>query len=160
MTRARPPEAPAAPAASAGPREGYRQFALYTVIGGSGVLLRDGEIPALVDSTGGAGFARARHPRTALGWAPDGRLLLVVVDGRQPGYSAGMTLRELARTMRALGATDALNLDGGGSSTLVAVGDSAGAPGGRAARIVNRPSDRAGERPVANAVALVRECAR
>jgi len=39
MTRARPPEAPAAPAASAGPREGYRQFALYTVIGGSGVLL-------------------------------------------------------------------------------------------------------------------------
>jgi exopolysaccharide biosynthesis protein len=60
-----------------------------------------------------------------------------------------MTLRELADLMRALGARDAINLDGGGSTTMVA--DSAGV-----LRIVNRPSDAAGERPVGNALAIVR----
>jgi hypothetical protein len=61
-----------------------------------------------------------RHPRTAAGVTADGRtLILVVIDGRQPGHSIGVTLPELADIMIGLGAVDALNLDGGGSSTFV-----------------------------------------
>ena len=63
---------------------------------------------------------RARHPRTAAGLASGGRLLvLVVVDGRQPGWSVGMTLAELASLLRSQGVHDAVNLDGGGSSAFV-----------------------------------------
>jgi hypothetical protein len=82
----------------------------------------------------------ARHPRTGLGVTAGGRTLLVVVDGRQPGYSVGMTLREFAEHLRGLGSVDAVLLDGGGSSTMVVQG-----------RVVNRPADGA-ERPVANAL--------
>lgn len=119
-------------------------------VSGNGVLVRDGKVIGDVDTIGDAGF-RGRNPRTAVGILPNGRLLLVTVDGRQPGYSDGMTLRELADLLLALGARDALNLDGGGSTTLVAR-DSAGA-----LRIVNHPSDKEGERPVGNALA-VRRC--
>ncbi len=63
---------------------------------------------------------KARHPRTAAGVTADGRsLILVVIDGRQPAHSIGVTLPELADIMIGLGAADALNLDGGGSSTFV-----------------------------------------
>ncbi len=59
------------------------------------------------------------HPRTAIGVDLHGhRVVMVVVDGRQPGYSEGMSLAELAELMRLLGCHDALNLDGGGSSIL------------------------------------------
>jgi hypothetical protein len=61
-----------------------------------------------------------RHPRTALGVDREGRtLILLVVDGRQPDVSEGVTIPELADLMISFGAFDALNLDGGGSSTLV-----------------------------------------
>lgn len=91
-------------------------------------------------------FAAARHPRTAVGYDLDsGRVWLVVVDGRQPPHSTGMTLPELADLFEALGAEEAINLDGGGSTTLVLDGQP-----------VNRPSDAAGERPVVNALAVVR----
>ncbi len=61
-----------------------------------------------------------RHPRTAAGVTADGRtLILAVVDGRQPGHSIGVTLPELADIMIGLGAVDAINLDGGGSSTFI-----------------------------------------
>jgi exopolysaccharide biosynthesis protein len=59
-----------------------------------------------------------RQPRTAMGVTADGRMLLVVVDGRQPGYSVGMTLQELADLMASLGAQNAINLDGGGSTAM------------------------------------------
>ena len=60
-----------------------------------------------------------RHPRTAAGVTRDGRtLLLVVVDGRQPGWSIGATLPELASLLIEAGAWTALNLDGGGSTTM------------------------------------------
>jgi len=61
-----------------------------------------------------------RHPRTAAGLTRDGReLILAVVDGRQPGWSVGMTLEELAGLLVRLGAYDGVNLDGGGSSSFV-----------------------------------------
>jgi hypothetical protein len=124
-------------------------------VGGRPGLVRDSVILGDVDSVGGAGFATTRHPRTAVGIARNGtRLLLVVVDGRQQGYSMGMTLRELANLMLGLGAREAINLDGGGSTAfVVADPDSAGA-----LQVANKPSDPAGERPVANALAIVSSC--
>lgn len=89
-------------------------------------------------------FITARHPRTAIGISEDReRLFLVTVDGRQLA-SAGMSLYELASLMADLGAWDALNLDGGGSTTLVA-----------GTEVANLPSDPTGERPVSNAILLL-----
>ena len=125
---------------------------------GDGVTEAVGGYPELLDRGGVVGdlgmgerpaFAASRHPRTAVGHDPDsGRLWLVVVDGRQAPHSVGMTLPELATLMQALGARDAINLDGGGSSVMVVLG------GAR-----NRPSDDEGERPVVYALALVRDFA-
>jgi exopolysaccharide biosynthesis protein len=90
--------------------------------------------------------AEVRHPRTAIGFSRDTtQLLLLAVDGRSP-KSAGLTLVELANLMRALGAWDAMNFDGGGSTTMVIGG-----------AIVNTPSDAAGEREVGSALAIVRK---
>lgn len=87
---------------------------------------------------GGQAVPRAggvRHPRTAAGVDRSGRwLYLVVVDGRQPGYSVGMTPRELADLMIRLGVERAVNLDGGGSSVLLIAGASG------ELQVVNRPS--------------------
>lgn len=81
------------------------------------------------DATGVARYFREAAPRTAMGLDPAGqRAWLVVVDGRQGGYSEGITLPELVRMFEALGATDAINLDGGGSSTLVLSGQIANSP--------------------------------
>ena len=123
-------------------------------VGGFPVLLRNGAIAPETETAGNEGF-RNRNPRTAVGLGASGRrMLFVTVDGRQPGYSAGMTLAELADLMRRLGATEALNLDGGGSTTLVLSDSSAHPP----LRIANRPSDKEGERPVGNAIAIERSC--
>jgi hypothetical protein len=88
-------------------------------------------------------FALRRNPRTIAGVTRDGRLLLVAVDGRAPGYSAGLSFDEEAAVMRALGARDAVNLDGGGSTTMTIRGN-----------VVTRPSDATGERPVGDAILL------
>ena len=85
-----------------------------------------------------------RHPRTGIGVTGDGKLLLVVVDGRSR-RSVGMTLRRFARTFLDLGAVEAVNLDGGGSSAMWIKGRG----------IVNSPSDPGGERPVVNAVMIL-----
>jgi hypothetical protein len=88
--------------------------------------------------------AEARHPRSAVGVSRDGRTLwLLAVDGRST-TSVGMTLVELAERMRALGAWDALNFDGGGSTAMVVN-----------QRLVTVPSDGTGERPVANVLLVV-----
>lgn len=77
-----------------------------------------------------------RHPRTAAGISADGRtLVLVVVDGRQPGWSPGVTLPELAEVLIAEGCSEAINLDGGGSSAFVFQPTQGAQP------ITNRPSD-------------------
>jgi hypothetical protein len=128
-------------------------------VGGFPVLLRDSAIVDDVDSVSNAGF-RGLNPRTAIAYADHGRhLLIAVIDGRQPRYSMGMSLRQTADLFRALGATDAVNLDGGGSSAMVvrALASNTFAAGART-RLVNHPSDSVGERPVANALALLRSC--
>ena len=104
------------------------------IVGGAGLLLRDGRIIAdwKVEQLAPA-FAETRHPRTLIGTHPDGSIWLVTVDGRQPKLSAGMTLSELRALARRLGLRNALNLDGGGSTTMWVAG-----------QIVNSPSDAAG----------------
>jgi exopolysaccharide biosynthesis protein len=84
-----------------------------------------------------------RHPRTAIGVTATGKILLVVIDGRRARWSRGATLGELRNILRDLGAVDALNLDGGGSSEMVVDGE-----------IVNRPSD-GRERRITNAVLIL-----
>ncbi|MBW3663050.1 MAG: cell wall-binding repeat-containing protein [Actinobacteria bacterium] len=80
------------------------------------------------------------HPRTAIAFTQDGEALLVTVDGRQPGWSTGTTTQETQHLLAQLGATDALMLDGGGSSQMVVDG-----------RNVNRPSEK---RAVATSLVL------
>lgn len=112
------------------------------IVGGSGQVLTNGQITAGDD---------ARAPRTSAGVSADGKtLVLLVVDGRRDEWSAGFTLKELAAEMKAQGCSDAINLDGGGSSTIVRK-----MPNGRF-KVVNTPSDGATlmlpvsvERPVA-----------
>lgn len=116
------------------------------IIGGAGLLLWRGRAVAQwkAESLPMAGFVESRHPRTVIGRDRDGDTWLVVVDGRQPGHSAGMTLAELTAFARRLGLVDALNLDGGGSTTMVVRG-----------KIVNRPSDPLGSRPVSDAIVVL-----
>lgn len=97
-------------------------------VGGTPVLVRDARAWVRDDGTG---FVSGRHPRTVAGWDAAGRVLFVTVDGRQPAHSVGMTLPELADFLVGIGAVEALNLDGGGSTTMVIAG-----------RVVNLPSDR------------------
>lgn len=82
-----------------------------------------------------------RNPRTAVGQTADGKILLVVVDGRQAAYSTGVTTFELALLMQRLGAVTASGLDAGGSSTMAFEG-----------QLLNRPSDPGGERAVAESL--------
>ena len=114
------------------------------VIGGFPELLDDGGPPPGSESVARSAFATTRHPRTAVAFDADtGVLWMIVVDGRQGSHSAGMTLAELTETLVALGADEAINMDGGGSSVMVI---------GR--RLASRPSDAEGERRVANALAV------
>ena len=103
----------------------------------SGPLLIDDSHYMPLDSIN---FNANRHPRTMVGITGTGHLLFVVVDGRQPGYAEGMSLFELRALAHSLGCTDALNLDGGGSTTMVVAGESSNG-------VVNRPSGKV-ERPV------------
>lgn len=111
-------------------------------VGGNPMLVTRRRIAA--GDVDGSGSFFGRNPRTAVGLRRDGRLILVVIDGRQGSYSRGATLRETAELMHALGAVEAVNLDGGGSSEMLVNGV-----------IVNRPSD-GRERPVSSALTILR----
>lgn len=104
---------------------------VLTAVGGFDIVLREG-----IDVTP----KRANppvHPRTAVGISSDGHWLwLMVVDGRQPGYSLGATLHDLAAWLQILGASEGINLDGGGTTTMVIEGTDG------AAEILNRPIHR------------------
>ena len=94
--------------------------------------------------------AKERHPRTAVG-IKDNKLIMVTVDGRQPGYSDGMNLYEMAEFFLGQGVEDAMNLDGGGSTTMTVR-----TQGNASVRLVNHPSD-GRERYVGNSIQLVSE---
>lgn len=99
-------------------------------------LLEDGQVLAgiddvEVDTNFGNHSIQGEQPRTAVGVLDDNHLVFVVVDGRSPGYSAGVTMTGLAEIMQGLGATTAYNLDGGGSSTMVFGGELVNDPLGK-----------------------------
>lgn len=112
-------------------------------IGGGPRLLRDGRISVEGGREGfESTFVSNRHPRSAVGF--DGsRLYLLTIDGRQKGYSAGASLEETAQILRSLGAKEGMNLDGGGSTTLIARDE-----------ILNSPSDGT-ERAIANGLLTI-----
>lgn len=113
------------------------------VIAGNVMLLKDGK-PVPPEN-------KLKHPRTVAGVTKDGkRLIFLLVEGRRPGVATGMSYEELQAEMLRLGASDALNLDGGGS-TLAAIRDPDGSY-----RVVNTPSD-GRERPVANVIGVSAE---
>ena len=115
------------------------------IVGGYPELLDAGDRLMIDSPDPDQGFASLRHPRTAVAYDPEARRLWVmVVDGRQGSYSSGMTLTEMTAALSATEATEALNLDGGGSSVMVVQG-----------RRMSRPSDEDGERAVRNALAVV-----
>ncbi|MGH3714583.1 MAG: phosphodiester glycosidase family protein [Micromonosporaceae bacterium] len=114
---------------------------LTTAIGGRDVLVIDGKPQTFTD--------KAVHPRTAIGFSADGRkMYLLTVDGRLDGLK-GVSLNQLATMMKQLGAHSALNLDGGGSSTLVAR-----EPGSTDLQVENLPAD-GRERNVPNGLAIM-----
>jgi hypothetical protein len=88
-------------------------------------------------------FATDTHPRTAIAALADGRVLLLTADGRHPPERVGLALDDLARLLVELGTRDAINLDGGGSTTMVVKG-----------AVVNFPSVATGERPVSDAIVV------
>lgn len=107
-----------------------QRWPVREALGAGPMLLRDGHLRVTADAEVFFGTSiPATHPRTAAGRTAEGDLILMVVDGRQPA-SRGVDLEELAYLMAQVGAVDAMNLDGGGSSTLVVRGVRLNRPGG------------------------------
>jgi exopolysaccharide biosynthesis protein len=116
-------------------------------IGAGPTLVKNGKVSLTTTiEEFGSDVAGGRAPRTALGTMKNGHILLVVVDGRQK-HSIGMTLAELAAFMRELGAVEAMNFDGGGSSEIVVNGE-----------VMNSPSDGC-ERRVGDALIIIKKTA-
>jgi hypothetical protein len=119
---------------------GFDWNAIDNVIGGGPMLIKNGQVKIDFQTASfSEKFSTDRHPRTAVGISAQGDLIFAVVDGRQT-MSIGCTLPEMASIMQGLGCRDAINLDGGGSSTISIFGQA-----------VNRPSDGI-ERKVSNGV--------
>lgn len=122
----------------------------WEVLASGPILMDDGEVFTYTEGIPGwESFYAYRHPRSLIGTDADGLFWLVVVDGRAPGMADGMTIEELTVLCEMLGFTDALNLDGGGSSTLWT----------REGGVLNHPSDNTlfdheGQRKVPNVLAV------
>ncbi len=117
----------------------FLPWKMKTAVGGGPVLLQGGKI--LITNNEEIKFAgqaiQDKHPRTAMGYTADGKLICMAVEGRFPGKAEGATLKELAAMLQELGCVEALNLDGGGSSCLLVNG-----------KETIQPSDKTGQRPV------------
>lgn len=114
-------------------------------ISGAGLLMLNGrELDDWTDEKIAAGFDTTRHPRTVIATDRQGAVWLITVDGRQPSVSLGMSFDELKGLARRLGLRSALNLDGGGSTTMWVKGD-----------VVNSPSDKEGPRKVSDAILVL-----
>jgi hypothetical protein len=120
---------------------GFDWEKLENAVSGGPMLIRNGEINIDAENEGfNKDFIEGRHPRTAIGRTNEGDLIFVAIDGRQK-MSVGATLQEAAEILKSMGCRDALNLDGGGSTCMNVFGLK-----------MNRPSDKTGERPVANGI--------
>jgi len=111
------------------------------IVAGVPQLIQNGKIDITWEQEKSSkAFVETRHPRTAVAKLKNGKFLMVTVDGRSES-SAGIDLNDLAAYLLELGATDAMNLDGGGSTTMFVDG-----------KVVNKPSDKEGERKVSDAI--------
>ena len=112
---------------------------METAVGGGPVLIQNSEINITNNEelrfNGKA--IDDKHPRTAMGYTNDGKLILLVIEGRFPGKAEGATLTQEAQMLKDIGCKEALNLDGGGSSTMLING-----------KPTITPSDKEGQRPV------------
>jgi hypothetical protein len=125
------------------PRWGWvrRKGVAYDVTNGVPQLIQNSKVDITWEQEGtNLKFVEKRHPRTAVAKLKDGKFLMVTVDGRSES-SGGISLFDLADYLLTLGATDAMNLDGGGSTTMYLDG-----------KVVNHPSDPTGERKVSDAI--------
>jgi exopolysaccharide biosynthesis protein len=125
---------------------GARLWDAQDAIGAGPTLISDGQIVDTYENEVffGSGFTSIDpYPRAAVGYTRDNRLILFATDGKQPQHSVGMTLARLSTEMQKLGSVEAMNLDGGGSETLVVNGVA-----------INHPSD-GRERNVSTCFAIV-----
>jgi len=117
----------------------YRKWKMNTAIGGGPVLVQNSKVQVSNNEermfTGKA--IDDKHPRTAMGYTADGKLIILVVQGRFTGIAEGASLVHLANILTDLGCKEALNLDGGGSSCLLVNG-----------KETIKPSDKEGQRPI------------
>lgn len=117
----------------------------YTAVGGKQSLIIEGRIRSEQDDLNCGNFCKEHHPRTAVGLTPDNKyLILLVAEGRRLQVS-GLTLRQVALTLHDSGAHNAINLDGGASSSLV-VGDK---------QVSKRPLNETENRKVSNSLLLI-----
>ena len=129
------------------------EMGVKEAVGGSSILVRNGEVvyPSNV--------SEGTNPRTAVGIKADGTVVFYEVDGRQAPYSTGMHLYDLALMMKDLGCVDAMNLDGGGSSTFATQREGEANDNGRAGLTIrNRPSD-GYERTVSSTIMVISNAA-
>lgn len=116
-------------------------FVAEDITNGVSKLVKDGKVFLTWEKEKSSrSFSETRHPRTAVARLKDGKFLMLTVDGRSES-SGGISLHDLAEYLITLGAADAMNLDGGGSTTMFLDG-----------KIVNHPSDKEGERKVGDAL--------
>jgi hypothetical protein len=125
----------------------FKKWKMQTAVGGGPVLIQNAEIK--ITNNEEIKFAGKaiddKHPRSAMGYTAAGQLIFLVVEGRSPGKAEGATLKQLAQMLKDIGCTEALNLDGGGSSCLLING-----------KQTIQPSDKEGQRAVP-AVFVVRK---
>lgn len=116
-----------------------QKWKMRTAVGGGPVIVQNGQIKITnEEELKFAGKAiNDKHPRTCMGYTNDGYLIIMVIQGRFPGLAEGATLGQEAKLMKDLYCTEALNLDGGGSSCLLING-----------KETIKPSDKEGQRPV------------
>jgi hypothetical protein len=116
----------------------WKWWKMRTAVGGGPALIHDGKIRITSkEEQLFPGEEIERHPRTAMGYTRDGRLIILAIQGRTPSLAMGASLEEEARILLDLGCYEALNLDGGGSSCLLVNG-----------KETIKPSDKEGQRPL------------
>ena len=116
----------------------WQWWRMHTAIGGGPVLVQKGEIR--ITNKEEQMFVNGendKHPRTAMGYTKNGKLIILLIQGRSPGVADGATLLQEAKILKDLKCVEALNLDGGGSSCMLVNG-----------KETIKPSDKEGQRPV------------